>query len=136
MAVAPANTTLAPQNIEAEESVLGAMLIAGETAISPVVIDVRLHADDFYRDSHRAVYRAIISLYNKSEAVDVLTVCAELEERGELEEAGGKAYVHQLAAAVPAAGNVRYYGDIVKGESKRRRLLDVAYKIVGRVTER
>jgi replicative DNA helicase len=136
LAVAPPNTALAPQNIEAEESVLGAMLIAGEAAINPIVVDVRLHAEDFYRDSHRAIFRAVTSLYNKNEAVDVLTVCAELEERGDLEVAGGKAYVHQLAAGVPAAGNARYYGDIVKGESKRRGLLNVGHKIIARVAER
>jgi replicative DNA helicase len=136
LAVAPPNTALAPQNIEAEESVLGAMLIAGEAAISPIVIDVRLRAEDFYRDSHRAIFRAIISLYNKNEAVDVLTVCAELEERGELAEAGGKPYVHQLAGGVPAAGNARHYGEIVKGESKRRGLLNVGHKIIARVAER
>jgi replicative DNA helicase len=136
LAVAPPNTALAPQNIEAEESVLGAMLIAGEAAIEPIMVDVRLHAEDFYRDSHRAVYEAIISLYSKNEAVDVLTVCAELEERGQLDTAGGKSAVHELATAVPAAGNARYYAEIVKGESKRRRLLSVAHKIVARVGER
>ena len=136
MAVAPPNTALAPQNIEAEESVLGAMLVAGEPAIAPIAVDVHLHAEDFYRDSHRAIFRSILSLYNKNEAVDVVTVCSELEERGELELAGGTSYVHELASAVPAAGNARYYGEIVRGESKRRQLLNVAHKIVARVAER
>ena len=74
MAVAPPRAPLAPQNLEAEESVLGAMLIAGEAAITPLVVDVRLRPDDFYREAHRAIFRAIVALFNKNEAVDVLTV--------------------------------------------------------------
>jgi replicative DNA helicase len=136
LAAAPPVTALAPQNLEAEESVLGAILIAGQGAITPLYVDVRLRPDDFYREAHRAIFRAILALFNKNEAVDVLTVCAELEERGELETAGGKPYVHQLAGAVPAAGNARYYGEIVKGESKRRQLLDVGHRIIARVGER
>jgi replicative DNA helicase len=136
LAVAPPTAALAPQNLEAEESVLGAMLIAGEGAITPLVVDVRLHPEDFYREAHRAIFRAIVALFNKNEAVDVLTVCAELEERGELDQAGGKPYVHQLAGTVPAAGNARYYGEIVRGESKRRQLLNVGHKIIARVGER
>ena len=111
---------MAPQNLEAEESVLGAMLVA-PSAISSVLVEVRLRPDDFYRDSHRAIYRAILSLNDKNEAVDPLTVSAELEKRGELQGAGGKPYVHQLAAVVPAVGHARHYAKLVKDEATLRR---------------
>ena len=139
MAVAPANAerlaAVPPQNIEAEESVLGAMLIA-EPAISLVVVDVRLRPEDFYRDSHGAIFRAILDLSNKNEAVDPLTVCAQLEKRGELQAAGGKPYVYQLAAAVPTAGNARHYAKLVKDASTLRRLLGVSQEIQIRVGDR
>jgi replicative DNA helicase len=139
VAVAPANAerlaAIPPQNIEAEESVLGAMLIA-EPAISLVVVDVRLRPEDFYRDSHGAIFRAILDLSNKNEAVDPLTVCAQLEKRGELQAAGGKPYVYQLAAAVPTAGNARHYAKLVKDASTLRRLLGVSQEIQIRVGDR
>jgi replicative DNA helicase len=135
LAVAPANAAVPPQNIEAEESVLGAMLVA-EGAIATSILDVRLHAEDFYRESHRAIFRAILALHDKNEAVDPLTVCAELEERGQLETAGGKAYVHQLAAAVPTAGNAPHYARLVKEQATLRRLLETARDIEISVTDR
>jgi replicative DNA helicase len=111
------------------------MLVA-EGVIAQVVVDVRLHPDDFYRESHRAVFRAILALHARNEAVDPLTVCAQLEEQGELEKAGGKPYVHQLAAAVPAAGNARHYGQLVKEQASLRRLLAVTHEIQARVSDR
>jgi replicative DNA helicase len=124
-----------PQNLEAEESVLGAMLIA-DAAIATVMVDVRLRANDFYREQHRAIFEAILALNSKNEAVDALTVCAELEERGELSNAGGKPYVHQLAAAVPTAGNARHYANLVKEQATMRQLLDVAQRIQIKVHDR
>jgi replicative DNA helicase len=111
------------------------MLVA-KGAIAQIIVDVRLHADDFYRESHRAIFRAAIALHAKNEAVDPLTVCTQLEEQGELEKAGGKAYVHQLAAAVPTAGNAPHYGQIVKEQAMLRRLLAVTQDIQARVTDR
>jgi replicative DNA helicase len=124
-----------PQNIEAEESVLGAILVA-EGAFTASVVDQRLRADDFYRESHRAIFRAILSLHNKSEGVDPLTVCAELDELGELEKAGGKPYIHQLASALPTAGNARHYAKLVKEQAMLRALLETAQDIQIKVTER
>jgi replicative DNA helicase len=111
------------------------MLVA-EGAVASNVIEVHLRPEDFYRDSHRVIFRAILELMRKNEAIDPLTVSAELEERGELEKAGGKPYVHQLAAAVPAAGNARHYGQLVKEQATLRRLLSVAQDIQIRVTDR
>jgi replicative DNA helicase len=124
-----------PQNLEAEESVLGAMLVA-PAAISTVLVEARLRPDDFYRESHRVIYAAILALNDKNEAIDPLTVSAELEKRGDLQTAGGKPYVHQLASVVPAAGNARHYAKIVKDEATLRRLLAVAHKIETKVSER
>ena len=72
--------------------------------------------DDFYRDSHRAIFRAIRALSDKTAGIDPLTVCAELERQGTLEAAGGKAYVYQLVSAVPSAGNARHYAKLVKDQ--------------------
>jgi replicative DNA helicase len=138
LAVAPhngRNGTIPPQNLEAEESVLGAMLVA-PAAISNVLVEARLRPHDFYRDSHRVIYEAILALNDRNDAVDALTVSAELEKRGDLQTAGGKPYVHQLAAVVPAAGNARHYAKIVKDEATLRRLLGVAHSIESRVADR
>ena len=70
-----------PQNLEAEESVLGAMMVS-EGSITPVVLDVRLQADDFYRDRHRTIYEAIRALYERSEPIDALTVAEFLSQHG------------------------------------------------------
>jgi replicative DNA helicase len=111
------------------------MLVA-EPAIAAVVVEIRLHPDDFYRDSHKAIFRAVLDLANKNEAVDALTVCAQLEKQGELERVGGKPYVHQLSAAVPTAGNARDYARLVKDAATKRRLVDVAQEIQIRVADR
>jgi replicative DNA helicase len=135
--VAPAGSRPAavpPQNIEAEESVLGAMLLA-ESVVDAVIIDVRLEPDDFYRDSHRAIFRAIRALSEKTSGIDPLTVCAELEQRGELETAGGKSYVYQLSSAVPTAGNARHYARLVKEQALLRRLLKLSHNIQANVAD-
>src|ERR671927_513697 len=108
MAVAPApptTTLVPPQSLEAEESVLGAMLLSPGAigAVSEV-----LDAGDFYRESHGKIYRAALALYAKGEPVDAITLVDQLEERGELEAVGGKERVHELAALVPAAGNAAH----------------------------
>jgi replicative DNA helicase len=121
---------LPPQNQEAEVSVLGAVLLS-EQALDGLLIDVKLRPEDFYRQRHRLIFAAMIRLKEKTdpEPVDVLTVSEELDRSGELEEAGGTAYVHSLPNLVPAAGNVRHYGRIVKDHSLLRRLLDTTRRI-------
>src|SRR5947208_11103933 len=125
-----ASGKLPPQNQEAETSVLGAILLS-EQALDALLIDVKLKPDDFYRQRHRLIFRAMIRLKDKSdpEPVDVLTVCEELDRAGELEEAGGTAFVHSLPNLVPAAGNARHYAKIVKEHALMRRLLDTTRKI-------
>jgi len=134
MTVTPTGVALPPQNIEAEESVLGSMLLA-EPAVDAVVIDSRLEPDDFYRDSHRSIFRAILALSEKTEGIDPLTVCAQLDQRGELEVAGGKAYVYQLSSAVPSAGNARHYAKLVKEQALLRRLLKLSQSIQANVAD-
>ena len=127
MATAPA-THVPPQNIEAEESVLGAMLVSGP-AVGKVIDDVKIVAEDFYLDRHRLIFAAIHSLYAKSAPVDELSVGEELTQSGGIEGAGGKHYVSELAAKVPAAGNAAHYAQIVQENSLLRRLLGAGQQI-------
>jgi replicative DNA helicase len=109
-----------PQNLEAEESVLGAMMLSPGAigAVSEV-----LDAGDFYRESHAKIYRAALALYAKGEPVDAITLVDELEERGELEEVGGKTRLHELAALVPATSNAGHYARIVHEMATLRGLI-------------
>jgi len=124
-----------PQNLEAEESVLGAMMVSQAT-IDPVVLDERLQAADFYRDRHRIIFEAVLSLHDDADPVDVLTVSEELSKHGNLDKVGGKDVVASLAARVPAPGSARHYAKIVKQNSLMRRLDAAGKKIVASVTER
>ena len=103
-------------------SVLGSVLIA-EAALSTLQVEVRLRPEDFYLPKHGAIFRAMVSLADKSEAVDALTVAAELDQVGELQQVGGSTYIHSLPSNVPSAGNVARYGAIVRDRAQLRRLL-------------
>ena len=124
-----------PQNLEAEESVLGAMMVSQAT-IDPVILDERLMADDFYRDRHRTIFEAIVRLHEDADPVDVLTVSEELSKHGHLEQVGGKDVVASLAARVPAPGSAGHYAKIVKQNSLMRRLDAAGKSIVASVAER
>jgi replicative DNA helicase len=128
-------TTVPPQNLEAEESVLGAMMVS-ESTIEPVLLDVRLHAEDFYRDRHRTIYVAIIGLHENADPVDVLTVSEALAQRNQLDEVGGRDVVASLAAKVPAPGSAKHYAQIVKQNSLMRRLDGAAKRIQQSIIER
>ena len=125
---------LPPQNLEAETSVLGSILLS-EQALDALLIEVKLKADDFYRERHRLIFRAMLRLKEKTdpEPVDARTVPAELPRGGDLEEAGGSGYVHSLATMVPTAANVRQYARIVKEHALLRRLLEATRKIQDQV---
>lgn len=131
----PTATHVPPQNIEAEESVLGAMLVA-EPALTRVIDEVKLNAADFYLDRHRAIFEAAHDLYAASKPVDELSVAEALTQRNMIETAGGKHYVSELAAKVPAAGNAKHYAEIVQQNSLLRRLLGAGQEIQGWVNER
>jgi replicative DNA helicase len=111
-----------PQNLDAEESVLGAMMLS-TGAIAAVSEVLSGDGREFYRESHAKVYRAALALYAKGEPVDAITLVDELDERGELEDAGGKVRVHELAALVPASANAGHYAQIVKESATLRGLI-------------
>lgn len=123
-----------PQNLEAEASVLGAILLSD--ALLPRIIERRLSPEDFYREKHSIVFRAMLSLHDDGEPVDHLTLTERLAESGELDLVGGKSGVAVLAADVPAAGNAMHYVDIVKEMSALRALMEVSYEIQAGVEER
>jgi len=119
---------LQPHNLEAEESVLGAMMVS-EAAIDPVVGEERIFAEDFYRGRHGTIYQAIHDLYERSEPVDALTVAELLRSQGKLEEVGGREAISALASNTPVPGNAGHYAQIVKQNSMLRRLLGAAQRI-------
>ncbi len=116
-----------PQDMAAEQSVLGSMLISKD-AIADVTEVIR--GVDFYRPSHETIHDAIIDLYGRGEPVDMVTVAAELQRRGELQRIGGAPYLHTLSANVPIAANAGYYAEIVREKAMLRRLVDAGTKIV------
>jgi energy-coupling factor transporter ATP-binding protein EcfA2 len=113
------SATVPPQNIEAEESVLGAMLVA-EPTLTRVIDEVKLNALDFYLDKHRVIFDTIVALHCSFSPVDELTVSHALTDAGKLDEAGGRHYVSELAAKVPAAANAKHYAEIVLDCSLQR----------------
>jgi replicative DNA helicase len=123
----PAYERVPPHNIEAEESVLGSMLLSKD-AIAEVL--ELLHEDDFYRPAHRTVFRSVLDLYSHGGAVDAVTVSEDLRRNGTLAEVGGAPFLHTLVATVPTAANAAYYARIVKEAGVLRRLIDVGTRIV------
>ena len=125
-AVATAERTL-PHNLEAERSVLGAILVHNDAFnLAAQVID----SQDFYRDAHRRIFDRMVALNERHDAIDFVTLKEELARNGELDEVGGPAYVAALADGVPRATNVEYYARIVKEKSTLRNLIYAASKIV------
>jgi hypothetical protein len=120
-----ASSQVPPQNIEAEESVLGAMLVA-EPTLTRVIDEVRLSAEDFYLEKHATIYRCVHDLYAASKPVDELSVTDALDHDSKLEAVGGKPYVSELAAKVPAAGNAKHYAEIVQRHSLTRGVISAA----------
>jgi replicative DNA helicase len=117
-----------PQNLDAEESVLGAMMLS-PGAIAAVSEVLAPDGREFYRESHAKIYRGALALYAKGEPVDAITLVDELDERGELEDVGGKVRVHELAALVPASANAGHYAQIVKEAATLRGLIRVGGEI-------
>jgi hypothetical protein len=120
-----------PQNLDAEESLLGALLIAGSSTGTLIerVAEEDLAASDFYRASHGHIYRAILSLYAKSEPVDSITVVDELGKTTTLDAAGGPERIHELAALVPAASNAPHYARLVVEKARLRQLITIGHDI-------
>src|SRR3954447_22327460 len=121
-----------PQNLEAEQSVLGAVLLS-DTALPALIIDERLQPGDFYRESHGQIFAAMLALHGAGEPVDALTLVEHLKQSGQLDAVGGRATVDMLSGSVPAVGNVRQYARIVRENAMLRRLLNAAYEIQAKV---
>lgn len=118
-----------PQNLEAEQSVLGSMLIENESIVK---VAEMLKPEDFYRDAHRHVFDAVLHLCDKGEAVDLVTVSDRLRQQGLLESVGGLSYITALTNIVPTAANVEHYARIVEEKAILRNLIRVATEIVAR----
>jgi replicative DNA helicase len=116
-----------PQDIAAEHSVLGGMLLSKD-AIADVVEVLRGH--DFYRPAHETIYEAVLDLYGRGEPADAVTVAAQLQKNGELGRVGGAPYLHTLMSSVPTAANAGYYASIVREHAILRRLVEAGTRIV------
>jgi replicative DNA helicase len=119
---------LPPQNLEAEQTLLGAMLISPQAIADVGEI---LQAEDFYRQSHRHIFQAISELYASGEPADAITISEKLNGKGFLEEVGGKPYIHTLISSVPTPGNAIYYAEIVRRCAVLRQLLNISHEIAG-----
>jgi len=117
---------LPPQNIEAEQSVLGALMLDKEGVIK--VADI-LNPEDFYRGVHTNIYQAMIDLYEKNEPIDLLSLTNSLEQRDQLEEIGGNSYLTSLVNSVPTAAHVAHYAKIIKDKKVLRDLIDSSAQI-------
>jgi replicative DNA helicase len=116
-----------PQDLAAEQSVLGGMMLSKDAIADVVEV---LSPGDFCRPAHQAVYDCVLDLYSRGEPADPITVSAELERRGELGRVGGAPYLHTLIATVPTAANAGYYAEIVAEKSVLRRLVEAGTRIV------
>jgi replicative DNA helicase len=115
-----------PQNVDAEQALLGSLLLDGE-AIYHVIEHVR--TGDFYKDAHRIIYDCFLTLNERNEPVDLVTLVEELRRRGDLDKVGGLSYVASLANTVPTAMNAAYYAKIVEEKALLRSLISVSTKI-------
>ncbi len=115
-----------PQNLEAEQSVLGAILLENEAINQALEV---LSSEDFYRESHREIFRAMAELSDRSQPVDAITLTDLLKGRGRLEAVGGPAYIAELAAGVPTAANIAHYARIVREKAVLRSLASIATEI-------
>lgn len=123
----PPDDRLPPQDLGAEQSVLGSMLL-NKDAIADC-LEVTKSAD-FYRPAHELIYDAVLDLYGRGEPADAITVADELNKRGDLTRVGGQAYLHQLIQSVPTAANAGYYAEIVHERAVLRRLVEAGTRIV------
>ncbi|WP_411344529.1 replicative DNA helicase [Paenibacillus sp. WLX1005] len=116
-----------PQNLEAEQAVLGAVLLQAEALIS---VMERVDTEDFYDKSHQLIYDAMVNLGEENQPIDLITLTSLLQDRSQLEDIGGVSYLAKLANAVPTAANVDYYAQIIEEKSMLRRLIRTATQIV------
>lgn len=118
---------LPPQNIEAEQSVLGCLLIDKEAIVK--IADF-LQPDDFYKDAHKNIFQVMLDLYSNREPIDLLSITSRLEEKKQLEQVGGRSYLTSLASCVPTASHVIHYAKIIQKKSTLNHLIHAATEIV------
>lgn len=116
-----------PQNTEAEQAVLGAILLENEALYTALE---KVRPEDFYKQSHQKIFLAMVELAEEQEPIDLVTVTAKLSDKQELDQVGGVRYLTELANAVPTAANVDYYAEIVEEKALLRRLIRTATEIV------
>lgn len=116
-----------PQNLEAEQAVLGAVLLQSEALITAME---RVQTEDFYDKTHQMIYEVMVQLGEENQPIDLVTLTSRLQDKGQLEEIGGVSYLAKLARAVPTAANVDYYAQIIEEKSMLRRLIRTATQIV------
>lgn len=124
-----ADLRLPPQNLDAEQSILGAILL--DNASLNKALEV-ITEDDFYRGAHRLMYRAMLDLTERNEVVDQITLTEYLKSKGQLEQVGGAAYVAEMVQAVPSASNIRYHCKIVRDKALLRNLIHTATDVLTR----
>jgi replicative DNA helicase len=129
------NIAVPPHNLEAEKSVLGAVLL-DERHLHALLVEEHLRPEHFYREQHGLVFEAMLGLYNGDHKIDQLTVAEALREQGKLAEIGGPEAIDELAGWVPAAGHARDYGRIVRDNAQMRALLSASYQIQASVLAR
>jgi replicative DNA helicase len=121
-----------PHNLEAEESVLGSMMLSREAIAEAIEV---VKPDDFYKGSHQAIFEALQHLYGRGDPVDEITAVEELKRRGQLVDVGGPLRIHELVEGVPTPAGASYYAQIVSENALLRRLLRAASEIMGRAYE-
>jgi replicative DNA helicase len=127
-----ADEKIPPQDLAAEQSVIGSMLLDKNATVRAIEI---LHPDSFYRDAHRYIYETVLELFDRGEPVDLVTVTDALRKSGKLDGVGGSVYVADLLNSVPTAANVEYYAKIVEEKATLRRLIEAGTKIVANAFE-
>lgn len=118
---------LPPQNIEAEQSVLGAILLENEALPSAMEL---LVPDDFYKEAHKKIFSAMLDLYEKNEPIDLITLTERMSGKNELESVGGAAYLSAIVNQVPTSANVKYHSKIVKEKAILRNMITTATEII------
>ncbi|MSW63535.1 MAG: replicative DNA helicase, partial [Actinobacteria bacterium] len=127
VASAPQYDRQPPQDVAAEQSVLGGMLLSKDAIADVVEV---LHGADFYRPAHQIVFDCILDLYGRGEPADAITVSAELNRTDQLSKMGGAVYLHTLIQSTPTAANAGYYAAIVAEQAVLRRLVEAGTRVV------
>ncbi|MBJ7452972.1 MAG: replicative DNA helicase, partial [Blastococcus sp.] len=127
MAAAPEYDRQPPQDVQAEQSVLGGMLLSKDAIADVVEV---LHGADFYRPAHQIIFDVVLDLYGRGEPADAITVAAELNRTDQLSKMGGAVYLHTLIQSTPTAANAGYYAAIVAEQAVLRRLVEAGTRVV------